>query len=76
METKRWTIEQLTASLKRSNINPDGYGERIGETHKEHVARILREAEKAVIAHIVEYDKLVNWPRIQAELNAKHSARV
>lgn len=35
------TIEQLTSDLVRSGINPDGYGERIGETREEHVARIL-----------------------------------
>lgn len=35
------TLEQLTASLREQGINPDGYGERIGETREEHVARIL-----------------------------------
>lgn len=61
------TLERLTNLLRSANVNPDGYGERIGETREEHVARILREAEKAEIARIVEYDKRVNWPRIEAE---------
>jgi hypothetical protein len=38
------TLEQLTAALLYAGINPDGYGERIGETREEHVARILRES--------------------------------
>ena len=40
------TIESLTSSLKRAGINPDGYGERIGETREEHVARVLAEFDE------------------------------
>lgn len=40
------TVESLTALLIRAGIDPNGYGERIGETREEHVARILREAEE------------------------------
>ena len=35
------TLEQLTGALRRAGINPDGYGERIGETREDHVARTL-----------------------------------
>lgn len=37
------TLEQMTAFLVRLGVNPDGYGERIGETREEHVARTLHE---------------------------------
>ena len=42
------TLEELTARLLRDGINPDGYGERIGETREEHVARILGETFNAL----------------------------
>lgn len=63
----KWTLEQLTGALKRAGINPDGHGERIGETREEHVRRILDQCDIAVA---VEHDKRVNWPRIEAEQEA------
>lgn len=71
------TLEQLTAFLRHAGINPDGYGERIGETREEHVARTLREsALKYPVTHaelcaIIEQDKRENWPRIQAEIDRR-----
>ncbi len=38
-----WTLERMTGFLLRAGVNPDGHGERIGETREEHVARTLRE---------------------------------
>ena len=69
--TRTWTIEQLTGFLRRANINPDGYGERISETREEHVARILRDSEQAEITRIIEEDKRDNWPAIQAEMDRR-----
>lgn len=69
------TLEQLTAFLRRANIDPNGYGERIGETREEHVARILRESEQAEIARIVEADKRDKWPAIQAEMDRRKGER-
>jgi hypothetical protein len=40
------TIEQLTALLRRGSINPDGHGERIGETREQHVERILNHTDE------------------------------
>lgn len=61
MERKH-TLEQLTGELKRSGIDPDGYGERIGETNAQLVARAIEQYDIAVA---VEQDKRKNWPRIE-----------
>ena len=67
------TLEQITGYLKRAGVNPDGYGERPGETREEHVKRILDNAE---ICTIVEYDKRVVWPRIEAQVEQEYLAFV
>jgi hypothetical protein len=70
--SRTWTLEQLTGFLKHAGVNPDGYGERIGETPAEHVKRVLDTTE---IQRIVEEDKRVNWPRIQAEMDRRSNVR-
>lgn len=69
---REWTLERMTAFLKRAGINPNGYGERIGETPAEHVKRVLDTAE---IQRIVEEDKRMNWPRIQAEIDRRSNVQ-
>lgn len=63
-----WTIERMTAFLKRAGVDPDGYGNRPGETPAEHVKRVLDTAE---IQRIVDRDKRENWPAIQAEMDER-----
>ena len=67
------TLEQLTAWLVRAGVNPDGHGERPGESQAEFVQRLLDTAE---IRAIVEYDKRVNWPRIEAQVEPEYLAFV
>jgi hypothetical protein len=53
-----WTLERMTAFLKRAGVDLET-GERIGST--------------AHIAHIIEEDKRNNWPSITAEMEGRRN---
>jgi len=58
---RQWTIERMTAFLKRAHIDPNGYGERLVEP----------EIPREELVAIIEADKRERWPRIQEEMDAR-----
>jgi len=54
------TIEQLTGFLVRCNIDPNGYGNRIGESVEEMTFRLCN-APPFTDAEIEEWERSIKW---------------